>query len=710
MKRIFLIVALIIGLATSAYADTKASVMEFLLSQVRTSAGGALVGGKAYFYTPGTTTPKAAYSDKDKASPIYYVVLDANATAQVYGAGIYRIIIKDAAGVTRFDRDNITFESQYAYVNADDYGGLSAAVTALGSTATTLLVNSNQTISADTTIPTTMSLRVEKGAVITVNTSKTLAINGAFQAGIYQVFNLSGTGTVTFGNGSVDSVYPEWWGSFTGLVSDTSAGFNMAINAGQKVILQPGTYLVNAVHTSGYPVVQGAGMGVTYIKSYSASGYAWTESVTDSSWNTHLVMNDLSILGTGSRNGFVFGDPVTYSTDITSAGRCIFNSVSFQGCVIGFNKPWGNLGNTFNRCYFAGNSYGYWGVENAVHPMPAGEDIFNNCSFTLNTLAALYSSSIQGVGQIIINNGNFQLNPGFAIFVDGYTKGYTPLRLNNVWFEGNATVTPTAVNGTSYPTRDIYLHNVAYALFDGCNFTAASRQLVNSTARETNCNYNTSPDFVDATSTLLQDNINTWNVHSPTSALVQSVAKADVGFGTSYGSSWLIPERSTIVGGYTRLGASQYNGTVAVTTYDFDAATATTVADGVLYDTCAELTMPNGTTCKDKTANGLISYTSGRYYVWSMDVKLVTAAIPTTMYFLGTGGFNRDISTLLVQGKWVTVGGVVKADATANAYAPYIINTSGSPVTLRMSAVQVVEFLTEADAINYFNARLYRHL
>ena len=64
------------GLSVSAYADTKASVIQFLLSQVRTSAGGALVGGHAYFYAPGTTTPKAVYTDKDKAYPVYNYTLD----------------------------------------------------------------------------------------------------------------------------------------------------------------------------------------------------------------------------------------------------------------------------------------------------------------------------------------------------------------------------------------------------------------------------------------------------------------------------------------------------------------------------------------------------------------------------------------------------------------------------------------------------------
>jgi hypothetical protein len=80
------------------------TIVQFLLSQVRTSET-SLVGGTAYFYAIGGTTPKAIYSDMAATTAIYSVVLDADGTAEVYGTGKYRVIIKDADGVTQFDRD-----------------------------------------------------------------------------------------------------------------------------------------------------------------------------------------------------------------------------------------------------------------------------------------------------------------------------------------------------------------------------------------------------------------------------------------------------------------------------------------------------------------------------------------------------------------------------------------------------------------------------
>jgi hypothetical protein len=100
------------------------TIMEYLLSQVRVSEG-ALIGGTAYFYAIGGTTPKAAYSDMAATSAIYSVVLDADARAEVYGTGKYRIVIKDVDGVTQTD-DDVNFWGGASYVvspatNTDHY-------------------------------------------------------------------------------------------------------------------------------------------------------------------------------------------------------------------------------------------------------------------------------------------------------------------------------------------------------------------------------------------------------------------------------------------------------------------------------------------------------------------------------------------------------------------------------------------------------------
>jgi hypothetical protein len=121
--------------AGTAHAATQ---FDFLLSQVRT-ASGPLSGGKVYFYSPGTTTLKNIWLDKSQttlaANPY---TLDSNSTAMLYGAGGYRVIVKDAAGVTKYDR---------AYIGAaGDDGTLQAVDATSGNQTVTLPVGGTVSI------------------------------------------------------------------------------------------------------------------------------------------------------------------------------------------------------------------------------------------------------------------------------------------------------------------------------------------------------------------------------------------------------------------------------------------------------------------------------------------------------------------------------------------------------------------------------------
>lgn len=120
-------------------AQAGALQFDFLLSQVRSASGGALVSGKVYFYATGTSTPKAVYLDIAKsqqaANPY---TLDANATAQLYGDGLYRVVIKTAAGATVYDRDPVLVQGPTAvtsvlatYLNVMDspYGAVGDGTT-----------------------------------------------------------------------------------------------------------------------------------------------------------------------------------------------------------------------------------------------------------------------------------------------------------------------------------------------------------------------------------------------------------------------------------------------------------------------------------------------------------------------------------------------------------------------------------------------------
>jgi len=108
------------------------------------------------------------------------------------------------------------------------FASLAAAVTALGTSNVSLLLDVASSTSGSVTVPATLRLVTELGNMITQ--SSTLAINSVFTSGDFQVF--AGTGAVTFASGTVTN--PRWW--FTNTTpgtTDVSAGFQRAITATQ---------------------------------------------------------------------------------------------------------------------------------------------------------------------------------------------------------------------------------------------------------------------------------------------------------------------------------------------------------------------------------------------------------------------------------------------------------------------------------------------
>ncbi|WP_439684870.1 hypothetical protein MNJPNG_05010 [Cupriavidus oxalaticus] len=78
------------------------------------SNGKPLNGGQLFTYSAGTLTPKATYQDADGATPnTNPIILNERGEAVVYGSGNYRMILKNAAGATIWDRDNVDSGGTY---------------------------------------------------------------------------------------------------------------------------------------------------------------------------------------------------------------------------------------------------------------------------------------------------------------------------------------------------------------------------------------------------------------------------------------------------------------------------------------------------------------------------------------------------------------------------------------------------------------------
>ncbi len=91
--------------------STRAIQIGFLLSGlIDPDTGLPLSGGKAKFYTAGTSTPKNVWTEKEKTNPYSEVTLSTGGISQLYGDGIYKILIYDSEDALKYTWDNVRLQ------------------------------------------------------------------------------------------------------------------------------------------------------------------------------------------------------------------------------------------------------------------------------------------------------------------------------------------------------------------------------------------------------------------------------------------------------------------------------------------------------------------------------------------------------------------------------------------------------------------------
>ena len=224
------------GTSQPAYAATSAQSITFLLSQVR-QVSGPLSGGKVYAYAAGTTTPKTIWTDRGKTTPAANpYTLDSNGTAQLYGDGLYRFVIKTSTGVTVYDRDNISIRDALTYgIPAEDYATLALADTAAVSAGAQLVISTVYTnVPAALNAP---AVKILPGGKL--NGNGTVAIAGQFE-GATGCFGVNQSVT-----GLQEARRPEWWG-YDVQKATASTNTSNDIYTGGKVLIGTGNHAVNS--------------------------------------------------------------------------------------------------------------------------------------------------------------------------------------------------------------------------------------------------------------------------------------------------------------------------------------------------------------------------------------------------------------------------------------------------------------------------------
>lgn len=247
----FAISALIIlSLSIPAFA---AQILQYPLFQVIDADGNPVSGGLLYFYAAGTTTLKTAYSDSTLTTAIANPV-ELNTKGEypglIYLDGSYKIDVTESDGtpVPGFSIDNVegVGATILDFTQLSEYASFAAAVSAIGATKTTLYIDTDGTVSADTTTPSTLDLRFYQGNTLSVATTKTLTIKGCIDPGAFLKFEGAGT-TVLTGNTCTPVVYAEWWGAVIGDSTDDLAAIDSALASQTSLTVQllPGTYNIS---------------------------------------------------------------------------------------------------------------------------------------------------------------------------------------------------------------------------------------------------------------------------------------------------------------------------------------------------------------------------------------------------------------------------------------------------------------------------------
>lgn len=485
-------------------------------------------------------------------------------------------------------------------------------------------------------------------------------------------------------------------------INGALAAANTALSAGEQLAIPAGSYSANAAYTQTLQLMGESKAAV--IMAAGGAGVVLTLGRHVPDWDYHAIKS-LTIDGNSKASDGVDFES-TEALGPNFGGRWSFEGVTFRNCNAGANHKSGNIGNRFRDCHFRFNNYGVRHVDSPTGNMHSGAQYYEGCEFSSNSLAAVYVRDGQdGSGQYTFNNCIIEGNPGFGVFMDLQSIApFAGVVFDNVWFEANASSGSVLIDSVSYTPRDIYLANAKIVNFRGCYLK--NIQLVNSTVIADGCRI----DDATGTLNLVLDTASQLictalfsNGQTSGVPFVNSIARNGRQTSGTSNHSWRgplkthkEPAKATVVyaNNYDGAGPFAFTGTASVN--------ATSVSDGVIHSTCAELTILNGQTLLSSTNVG--NATPGKWAVWGIHAKLVSGSVPNTADF--GGGSEKFGNVYLRAGEWVCSYGLAQVRSTPTASSRLrFINSTGASITVRLADMFVVEFDTEAEALAFCNAR-----
>ncbi len=148
-------------------------------------------------------------------------------------------------GTITLNKVGYTVDTLMVYGDGDSYtdSTINNAINAIGSNKVELVLRTGTwTIDNNVTIPSTITLTFQPGALLSVGSGKTITINGDVNAGNYQIFSGSGTVSGLTANSNINAL---WFGSFTS-TAVTAALTTLGTTNKATLALPPGTWVISS--------------------------------------------------------------------------------------------------------------------------------------------------------------------------------------------------------------------------------------------------------------------------------------------------------------------------------------------------------------------------------------------------------------------------------------------------------------------------------
>ena len=354
-------------------------------------------------------------------------------------------------------------------VSVKDFGSnLGVALTALGATETTLIIDDDVTVSVNTTIPVTLAIEVKNGSVITINNTIVLTINGSFSAGMNKVFDGAGATNTVFA--AVGDIFARWFGAKGDDSTDDSTSIQKAINVAQQSdnanvvfgsgIFRIGTTLsitnankgISIIGTRDSALQQGSTNSNCVIKWVGGAGHCFTSTVTFCNFYSMTFLNaaGYNALSAINLTPNAFGHSVIEDVTVTfiTAGQQFATA-----CFILEGASYSKI----NRCYLNGSTTGilFTGTTSTTTNIL-------NCEFDYpaTALETCYSIKLNSNIEILTcEQCTFNLYHNTQAFNTAASVGFDSAHFFDCEFDSNS--------GSIY-TKVAYINDFRFVRFDGC--------------------------------------------------------------------------------------------------------------------------------------------------------------------------------------------------------------------------------------------------